>query len=165
MTLVRCPKCGSEHDLWESEVGFDLPDDVFSLPHAERQQRSRATPDLCVLDATRHFIRVVLPIPVRGEGRDFGWGVWAEVSSASYDRYRQLWDSPSQGQEPAFSGHLANALPSCGAALGLPLFVQLTSPKERPTVHVMEVDHPLAQAQRDGVYPERALEWLSKYLH
>jgi hypothetical protein len=165
VTLVRCPKCGKEHDLWESEVGFELPDEVFALPHPARQERATSTTDLCVLDETRFFIRVVLLIPVRGEGRDFGWGVWAEVSPADYARYKQLWDSTEQRQEPAFLGHLANALPGCGAALGLRLRVHLESPAERPSVTIAEDQHPLAQDQRDGVHPERVLEWLSEYLH
>lgn len=165
MTLVRCPKCGNEHDLWESEVGFDLPDEVFALPHADRQQRARSTTDLCVLDDERHFIRAVLLIPVRGEGREFGWGVWAEVSPAAYARYKHLWSNPDQRQEPAFHGRLANAMPSCGAALGLALLVHLTSPESRPTLSIADVEHPFAREQREGVFPERALEWLSEYLH
>lgn len=165
MTLVRCPKCGNEHDLWESEVGFDLPDEVFALPQPERQQRAKSTTDLCVLDDTRYFIRVVLHLPIRGEDRDFGWGVWAEVGPPAYARYQDLWDSRDQRQEPAFSGRLANALPSCGAALGLQLLVHLNSPEERPAVTIAEGEHPLAQDQREGVYPERVLEWLSEYLH
>jgi hypothetical protein len=164
VTLVRCPKCGKEHDLWESEVGFDLPDEVFALPRPARQERAKSTTDLCVLDE-RCFIRVVLLVPVRGEGRDFGWGVWVEVSQADYSRYKQLWDSPDQRHEPRFAGHLANALPACGAALGLRLWVHLESAAERPSVTIAEDAHPLAQDQREGVHPERALEWLSEYLH
>jgi hypothetical protein len=165
VSLVRCPKCGEEHDLWESEVGFELPDKVFALSQADRQQRAKATSDLCVLDGREHFIRVVLLVPVRGEGRAFGWGVWAKVSPEAYAHYRQSWNDPEQGSAPPFPGELANALPACGAEVGLPVQVQLQSPKDRPTVTVADPGHPLARAQQSGVYPERVLEWISEYLH
>jgi hypothetical protein len=165
VTLIRCPKCGEEHDLWENEIGFEHPDEVFALPEVERQARAKCGTDLCVLDGTRHFIRAVLSVPVRGERRDFGWGVWAEVSREAYARYYELWDSPNQSREPAFPGRLANALPGYETSLGLPLMVQLTSAEERPALTVADSAHSLAREQREGVYPERVLEWLAEYLH
>jgi hypothetical protein len=171
MDKVRCGTCGGEHDLSEMEPSYTYPDAYLALPPEERRARATVGTDSCRLrDASdvgaRYFLRVLLPIPVRGETDALAWGVWAEVSEAAYARTHELWDDPAQRDEPPFEATLANALTCYAATLGLPGAVTLSGPTVVPTfVLAHELDHPLAREQRDGVQPERVVEWLFAHLH
>ena len=171
MGRVYCARCGEEHDLSEIEPRFMRPDAYLAVPAEERERRTAAGDDWCRIRSAddserRYFLRVLLPVPVRGEALPRRWGTWVEVSSEAYERASELWDDPAQVDEPPFPGRLANAFPGYPPTLGLPGRVQLTGPATAPTfVLDPEVVHPLATEQREGVYPERVLEWLSVYLH
>jgi hypothetical protein len=171
MDRVRCPECGSEHDLSEMEPHFDRPDAYFDIPAEERAARSASGDSHCVIweraDAPRrHFLRVVLPVPVRGALEAFCWGVWVEVDELSYRRTQALWRAARQAGESPFAATLANNLPDMAPTLGLPGQVSLTGPVTIPAFRLdTGVAHPLAAEQRDGVFPERLVEWLSAALH
>lgn len=171
MDKVRCDTCGGEHDLSEMEPSYTYPDAYLAVPPEERAFRTTVGNDECRLfdhaeADPRFFLRVLLPMPVRGEPDACSWGVWAEVSEASFHRTRALWDDPAQYEEPPFAATLANALNCYSATLGLPGEVTLSGPETIPTfVLASELDHPLAQEQRDGVHPERVVEWLFAHLH
>ena len=160
---VRCASCGEEHELDEGEIGYDLPDDFFALSAEERKRRGRANADLCELD-DRRFIRGVLPLPILGEGRTFGWGVWAEVSPDAFNRYYEIYSDPEQGNEPSFQGQLANSLPGYSETLGVPVSIQCQSATARPAFTVSS-EHLLQTEQRQGIFPERVLELMSPWLH
>ena len=170
MDRVRCAKCGEEHDLSEVEPSYGRPDAYFDVPPAEREARASFSKDEGrIRDAEdaerRHFLRVLLPMPVRGED-EMCWGVWVEVSGWSWDRAQELWDAADQGQEPPFDAVLANALAGYVGTLGLRGQVQLTGPTTAPRFELAaETDHPLAREQREGVYLERALEWVASHVH
>jgi hypothetical protein len=171
MDKVRCGTCGGEHDLSEMEPSYTYPDAYLAIDPEERDTRATVGTDECRLhDGTnsdsRYFLRVLLPMPVRGETEACAWGVWAEVSEAAFTRTRELWDDPHQELEPPFNATLANALNCYHATLGLPGAVTLSGPEVIPTFELSgELDHPLAREQRDGVHPERVVEWLFAHLH
>ena len=171
MDKVRCGTCGGEHDLSEMEPSYTFPDAYLALAPEERDTRAMVGSDECRLNGgreaeSRYFLRVLLPIPVRGETEACAWGVWAEVSEAAFARTRERWDDPDQDDEPPFHATLANSLNCYHATLGLPGAVTLSGPEVIPTfVLAHELDHPLAREQRDGVHPERVVEWLFAHLH
>ena len=171
MDKVRCGTCGGEHDLSEMEPSYTYPDAYLALSPDERAIRTTVGSDECRLDGgpnddARFFLRVLLPMPVRGEADACAWGVWAEVNEASFHRTRALWDDPAQHDEPPFEGTLANALTCYSATLGLPGEVTLSGPESIPTFVLADgLDHPLAHEQRSGVHPERVVEWLFAHLH
>jgi hypothetical protein len=171
MDKVRCGTCGGEHDLSEMEPSYTYPDAYLAVPPDERAVCATVGSDECRLHEgtevdPRYFLRVLLPIPVRGEDEACAWGVWAEVSATAFARTRALWDDPAQHDEPPFEATLANALTGYSATLGLPGAIILSGPEVIPTfVLANELDHPLAREQRDGVHPERVIEWLFAHLH
>ena len=171
MDRVRCGTCGGEHDLSEMEPSYTYPDAYLAIAPEERETVATIGSDDCRLRGStegdhRYFLRVLLPIPVRGETEACAWGVWAEVSEATFTRTRELWDDPDQAYEPPFQATLANALNCYSATLGLPGAVTLSGPDVIPTfVLARELDHPLAREQRDGVHPERVVEWLFAHMH
>jgi len=166
---VRCTTCGAEHDWSDLEPVFHRPDAYLEVPESEREHRTLASNDDCrIRDADdtwrRYFLRVLMPIPVRGEARDCRWGLWVEVSAATFARVRALWDQPGQAGEPPFAATVANTVRGYPATLGLPGQFRLTGPTTPPFFHFdPAVDHPLAAEQRAGVFPERILEWLHEH--
>jgi hypothetical protein len=171
MQRVRCPTCGVEHDLGAIEPYFDRPDAFFDLPADQRASRSWNAEDLCVVwesdnGPRRHFIRAILPIPIRGEQQDYGWGVWVEVSETDFTFTHDHGSDPSQAVARTFSGALANALPDMPSTRGLAGSVRLTGPDTLPFFLLRPgEDHPLAHEQREGVFPERIVEWAVRAAH
>ena len=171
MDKVRCPKCGAEHDFSDLEPTFTCPGAYLEIPEDEREFRTIAGSDDCrIRDLAdthrRYFLRVVMPVPVRGQQSPCCWGVWVEVSEEAFERTSQLWDSPNQASEPPFPAALANSLPNYPETVGLPGHVRLVDPKTRPTfLLASHLDHPLALEQRTGVYSERVIEWLINQEH
>ncbi len=168
---LPCPHCGDIHDVSDLEPSFRRPDPFVAVPRDERPFRTLDGNDHCAIrdlaDAERrYFLRVLLPIPVRGRDKPCSWGIWAEVSSEAYQKALALWRDPAQGEEPPFAGRLANTCPGYRETQGLPGLIQLVSPDTIPVFHFLdEVDHPLAREQREGVDPQRVLEWLMPWLH
>jgi hypothetical protein len=169
--MVRCSRCGEEHDIFSIEPRYGRPDAYLRVPPDERDSRTRCGDDWCrVRDRAesqeQFFLRVTLPVEIIGEGRKLHWGVWVEVTSPVYQRIMDLWDDTSQSAEPPLPGTLANDLPDYPPTIGLPGSIHLTGPSTAPSFLLeKELDHSLAREQREGVYPERALEWVSRFMH
>ena len=169
--MIRCSQCGEEHDIFSIEPRYSRPDAYLLVPVDERPHRTRCGDDWCRLrDAAgqheRFFLRVTLPVDILGEHRKIHWGVWAEVSQPVYQRVMDLWDEAGQAGEPPLAGLLANELPDYPSTLGLPGSIHLLGPSTAPEFRFPgELDHPLAREQRRGVYPERALEWVARFVH
>ncbi|HEU5169016.1 MAG TPA: DUF2199 domain-containing protein [Gemmatimonadales bacterium] len=169
--MVRCAQCGEDHDIFSIQPRFRHPDAYAEVPAHERAIRTATGSDWCRIrahegDIGRFFLRVVLPVRVRGEARDVCWSVWIEVEESVYRRVQDLWADAAQSEEPPLPGVMANALPGYPPTLGLPGRFQLVGPQEAPRFALAPgLDHPLAAEQRDGVYPERALEWVAGLLH
>jgi hypothetical protein len=168
---MRCATCGQEHDWDTMEPSFDRPDAYYAIPEEERPVRTLGGKSDCrirdIADTERrYFLRVLLPIPIRGEPTLCNWGLWVEVSAADFQRAWDRWDDINQAEEPPFPGVLANAVAQYPSTLGLPGLVQLTGPTTPPRfTFAPGLGHPLAAEQREGVHPERRLEWLMRRVH
>ena len=171
MDTFRCMTCGAEHRLGEIEPSFDRPDAYFDLPADKRSRRSWNDEHFCVIweterSARRHFVHVLLPFPIRGEKREYCWRVWSEVAESAYAHTFDTWTHRKRDRTPPFPGQLANLLPGEEPTLGLPGLVQLTKRGEIPRFSfAADVDHPLARQQREGIFPEQAIEWASHAVH
>lgn len=162
MDRVHCAACNAEHDLSELEPSFARPDAFFALPPDERTARVRDCGDACTIrddaGAARHYLRVRVPIPVRGEHEAFHWIAWAEIDAACW---RRLVDEAHDGEGTTFAcaARLANDFPGYPATLDLPGVVQVTERLLRPGFMLAaDVRHPLATEQREGIHAERLLE-------
>jgi hypothetical protein len=169
--MPRCSQCGKEHDIFSIEPRYTRPDAFLRIPEHEREHRTRCGDDWCRLrdrdgGNEQFFFRATMPFEVLGEQRRLHWGVWVEVSEPVYRRVMDLWDDPQQAGEPALPGVLANQLPDYPPTTNLPGLIHLIAPNSAPQFRLAgEVDHPLASEQRNGVYPERALESVSRFIH
>ena len=164
---IRCPKCGEDHDISRMDIRFERPDALRAIPREERGDRVLDGDDACIIrdaadTARRYFLRVALPVPIRGEEDPFCWGIWVEVSAESYRRTDALWDAPEQTAEPPFPATLANEIPEFPGSLGLPGTVQLMGPTSIPWLTLAgDLEHPVARMHRKGVFLEQVLEWLA----
>ncbi len=107
-----CSVCGEYHDELMLDIRLGLPDDVFALSEDERERATEHGEDWCILrtGAPRYFVRALLEIPVPELETYFGYGLWAELDEAGFERIRALWDDPSGADEPPFAARLANEL-------------------------------------------------------
>jgi hypothetical protein len=169
--MIRCSQCGEEHDIFGIEPRYGRPDAYLRVPIDEREFRTRCGDDWCRLrdragNQEQFYLRVTLPVEVLGERRQLHWGVWVEVTQSVYERVMDLWDDTNQAAEPPLPGTLANELPDYPSTLGLRGSIQLSGPSTAPRFFLeKQMDHLLAREQRSGVYPERALEWVSRFVH
>ncbi len=154
---VACSFCSEEHDVSHMEPSFALPDVVAAMGAVERDRLAVVTSkNVCSIGtAQRGFFRVLLPIPVEGEG-PCNWGVWVEVYTyAQFLIVVGKWDDEALLQE-IFPAKLANDLPSYPDSLGLSGVVGFHDMK---TIGRFELKsrlglpplHPLVHDQRSGV--------------
>ena len=171
MTTVRCSTCGQEHDLSRTEPSFWRPDTFFSVPEEGREGRISHNDDTCLIASTDGqgltcYLRTVLEVPIKDEGRTIGWGVWVEVSDQVYQRVDELWEAPNQNEEPPLPCTLANDIPHYPSTRGLPGTIQLTGPTTQPSlVLASDLEHLFAVEAREGVHIERSLEWRLWFVH
>lgn len=170
MIMARCATCGRVHDLQHIEPSFRRPDAFFEVEAEARARRISDSDNACLITSPdgrelRCFVRTVLYVPIRGEAKPIGWGLWAEVEAPTYHRIGDLWDDPDQGAEPPLACTLANALPNYPSTLGLPGALQLRSPTLRPALTLSPSGHPFAVEANAGVPFERALEWRAWAVH
>lgn len=160
-----CPTCGEVHDLSDMQVGYGKPDAWFAIPRDERDSRAMLMPDDAVIDGVHHFLRVVLEIPIRGQEQPFGWGIWVKVSADDFARYTSEHSSHDPSGPEPFIGHVATLVAGYPCTLGIPVTVRPSGAGLRPRVDVTDPAHALAVEQREGIYPERVLEHLSRFIH
>src|SRR4051794_9762041 len=105
MTTIRCAECGEEHDLSGIDPTYWRPDALLALNESERAARVKHTKDYCIIHAVdangppRCFVRGVLPVVIRGQSENLGWGLWVEMHPPEFDRVWNLWDDPHQNRE------------------------------------------------------------------
>jgi hypothetical protein len=140
---------------------MSLPEPVFVLGEAEREQRAEVGDDSAVLrdpGGDRFFVRSLLELPIDGEEGYFGYGTWIEVSPEAFEALGELWHDVEGWRSQPFAGALANELAPYEGTEGLPVAIRLREVSLLPLVELDEVDHELVRAQRDGISPHRAHE-------
>jgi hypothetical protein len=149
-----CPGCGRDHEGLPTDQGFKLPDDVWAIPEPEREKRTKYDSDRCKF-GDRYFMRCILYVPFDWDDNAFGWGVWVEVSRATFDRYLEIYNEDGSAEPPA-TATLANALGAYPDAPNEKVLVRFGDSTSRPTLEVLaESRSSLAVEQRNGINQER----------
>ena len=166
----RCASCEEDHG-WPFDLAAFVPD---VWPHAERYEANSAlrldgdflSEDFCILGGKHFMVRATLPIPVIGLKDRFAFGCWTTLSRENFGRYVDGFDSGEYAEMGPWPGWLMNRL--AGLSDGpepLAVNVQPRPGRMRPELWVVDDDHPLGAAQRDGITPERMLEVLAHFGH
>lgn len=159
-----CSICGERHVLPVS-YSVKVPLAAKLIPAEELDERVVLTPDQCVIDGKDFYLRGRILVPIHGLEEPFVWGVWAEVSPKSFIRANEIWNVPGRETEPPFPGWLNSELPLFGDTINLEVSVQTQVVGRRPQFKVIDLDHPLALEQRDGITMQRVEEIAERMLH
>jgi len=153
----RCGTCNLEHEELPLDIAFQKPQQFFGIPSAEVPERVFLNEDLCVIDEKIFLVRAFLPLPIRGEEKVFGWGIWAQLHQIDFQRYIQLYQEDGSREAP-FRGFIASVVPTYPETMNLPVSVQLGRPTDRPILSVIPKTHPLYEEQTAGITLARAHE-------
>ena len=110
-------------------------------------------------------MRALLEIPVPELETYFGYGLWAELDEAGFERIRALWDDPSGADEPPFAARLANELAPYRATTGLRVLIRLRDVDLLPTTELTDAPHELVADQRSGITAAQAQELAATVAH
>lgn len=185
---VKCGHCTEEHDISHMEPVFALPDCIAAMTRLEAiSKQVQVSKDICVFSdgiERRGFIRVLLPIPVHGQGV-CRWGVWVEPTP--YQSFRDIverWSDPEllQVQRIALLANELHGYPGSLGAAGMVSFADMKSvgsielireqswdasdPRDQQLVNDQrKARQQLVTDQHEGVPIERKLEWLIAAIH
>lgn len=127
------------------------------------------TEDFCTIthdDGIDRFVRAVLEIPIHGVEQPFLWGVWVSLSEKSFNRYRETYNVPVEGE--GYFGWVCNTISLYPYEKSRPADVVVQGGRARPRVvlHRGEPeDDPLVIDQVDGISVGRAQELAERALH
>ena len=154
--VYRCATCGETH-RGLPDLAFEAPIHYADLASAERAEVAELTPDFCVIREQDFFIRVCLPIPIKGTEDKYVWGVWVSLSERNFVRYAETFHRDLPPGEGPYFAWLSNRIPGYPDTLNLKALVHLRPGGERPTLELERTDHLLAVHQREGIeLPELA---------
>ena len=156
-----CACCGEVHeDL--PDLAFDRPTYAHQIPEEEYSDRVSLTSDLCIIDDESFFIRGLIEIPVLGQEKTFGIGVWVSQKEENFRTYERQFDSADIGP---FFGWLSNEFRFMGeSTLSLKTMAHFQGNDLRPSIALEPTDHPLAVAQKQGISLDQAWEFIHDYL-
>lgn len=161
-----CKCCGEVRTGLPMDLAFSEPGGWNQLTEDEKTQ-SHLDHDFCLIryaDGTiDRFIRAVLPIPVPELEGEFCFGVWVSVSEKSWDIYSKGFDDGVYDDEVCF-GYLMHDLPDFPDTWLMHVDVEFQPGTERPLVFVHESDHPLVDAQANGVSAGQVERWVAPVL-
>lgn len=157
----KCTCCGKTHDSMP-DLTFDKPGYVNSIPEEERDKRVKIDTDLCSVDKEHYFIRAVLLIPILESDEHLGFGVWISQKKENFETYIDNYNSKDIGP---FFGWLSNEFNYGGVpTTNLKTMAHFQGDGQRPLVELDETDHPLYQAQKNGISMDEAWKITHEHL-
>lgn len=165
-----CHSCGERHDGVPLSFSVPAPVHYESISRWLRWYRCRSLGnpndrELWIIDEKHFYLRGQLDVPITDTGDVFSWGVWVSLSSDSFERALEVWDTPGREAEPPCFGWLSVVLPLYPNTLNLKTSVHTRPIGMRPFVELEPTDHPLSIEQRGGITMARATELGASLLH
>jgi len=157
-TIYQCSCCGREYNELPLTFGNEFPDYYYSVPPDEREKRVEGDKSLCVVDGEHFFHRGRMTIPINDNEQDLIFDVWTTLSESNFIKRNQLWDNPDRVNEEPYFGWLQTTIPTYGDTINIRTIAKENKAGLIPTIEVIEVDHPLKEAQESGISFEKALE-------
>jgi hypothetical protein len=114
--------------------------------------------DYCIIDDKRFFIHGVAEAMILGGGgRSLAFGVWAEVSQASFNQYVVALEDQS-ALCPPLAASVANQIAGFDNTLGLPATMRPRTGKLRPAIMPNDTGSGLGEALLRGITLDRMLD-------
>ncbi|HVN94102.1 MAG TPA: DUF2199 domain-containing protein [Terracidiphilus sp.] len=160
-----CRTCGQSHIELPFSFAADFPDMYASMAKPDRDARALISSDQCIIDDAWFFIRGCLEIPISDSSEVFIWGLWASVNEKGFDEISASWEETGREiNRGPFKARLANSLTLYPETLNLKMRIVIQPKGTRP-LFVLEEEHPIANAQRDGISRLDAMELSAALLH
>jgi len=157
---VLCPNCGIYHT--DFSISFGEPQFIVGFSDEECATRVKKNTDLCVVDKEHYFIRAILELPIIARNEVFSLGVWVSQSRENFNRYVETFESDQAGNHSfgwVSVPFRMFSLEGETSPANLEAKIHWGGKSERPKVTLWEeLEHPFAQAQRDGITLEQANE-------
>lgn len=142
-------------------------------PHAEIREPNGAlrldgdflSEDFCVLRGEHFFVRCSFDIPVRGLAEKFSFGLWSTLSRDNFDIYVGGFDHGNYANMGPWFGWLSNDLTPFRDTLNQQCRVYPQRDRQRPVLRMADSDHPLAEAEEEGIAPEHLIAIYGHYGH
>jgi len=153
---MKCSCCGKDLGEFTTDIAYELPDIVWSIPVEERKNKAKFNSDLCKFDG-KYFIRGIAYVPIKDSSIEFGWGVWADVSEESFNKYLSVYEVDGSN-EPPIKGKLANTPRGYESTKDQEVQIFFGSPDNRPRITLVPSEHALSNEQSQGITIERLHE-------
>lgn len=147
-----CGCCGKVHMGLPDAYVYQKPDNWCAIGSV-RKAVSHISSDFCRIydyPASEYYLRCVLRFPIKDSDDSFEFGVWMSVSKRSYKIYRKAFQSEDYEEDGCF-GYLLHNLPEFPSTWALHCNVDFQKGGKRPIVTLQESDHPLFDAQENGL--------------
>ena len=148
-----CPCCGEEQIGLPQNLHFEFPNNWPGVKFPNTLF-SFLNSDFCKIrrigKPVERYILALLPLPIIGSDQTFDFGVWMSVSKRSWAIYEKGFETEVY-DEPNCFGWLMHELPKFPSTISLPCTIEFRDDRLRPMVWVHETDHPLYEAQQEGV--------------
>ncbi len=164
-TGFDCRICHHHHPTLPLSFSVKAPDTAIRIPLADQQTRVVLSPDQCVIDNTRFYLRGRIVLPIIDLEEPFIWGVWAEVGPRDFLHTQQHWKTPGREAAFPFRGWLDTELSLFPPTTNLEVRVQTQPVGRRPHLQLLSLTHPLAQEQRTGIPLARVQQIAETLLH
>lgn len=152
----HCNTCGAIHPERPTCFAAEMPVVVSQMSPSDRERRVELSSDQCILDDEHFFVLGTLDLPVRGSDEVIRWIVWSTLSRPSFERSSELWSVEGRESEPPYFGWLSNQIPGFPDSLNIKLRVHTEPLGLRPRLEVLDEEHPLWDAQHNGVSSDQA---------
>lgn len=165
-----CSSCGEVHqgvfdlacfrpDYWQGK-------EEYQPNQAALESSNFLSEDFCVLEGTHYFIRCVIEIPIIGySSQRFGYGVWSSLSEKSFEQYLSIFDTGEIEGVGSWFGWLSNRLKGYPDTLNMKCRVHPRAGRQRPTIELEPIDHPLVKESIEGITAERLMAIYKEFGH
>ncbi len=148
MSLSEVPLC----------FNSQYPDYYFSIPDEEIEERIELSESLCAIDDEYFFHRGRLIIPIIDHTEDLIFDVWSTLSQDNFDKRISLWEKPNRIHEAPYFGYLQTEIPGFDDTINLEVVSKEQEVGIIPLITIIDENHPLKFAQKNGITFKQALE-------
>lgn len=146
-----CNICGKVHDELPLDIAYKHPADYFKIPEEERSTRIKLDADVCVIDNEEYYIRGILALPIAGAAQEFCWGLWSKIGERDLRWYVKNWNLEKYEEKINFPGLLSGGIKFYEGSDLLDVRIHPQPGNLRPRFEVVDKEHPLGIAQRNGI--------------
>lgn len=159
----KCSCCSEIHKEIPS-FETEAPLYYYYIPESKLEE-TFLTSDICVIDDMDYFIKGCLEIPVTGYGEKFSYNGWVSLSKDNFYKFQDLLDVVERENQEPMVGWFSSWLYPFEDTEKLKAKIHFRNNGTRPFIELEPTDHPLANAQKNGLTVEQIKVIYEYYVH